>query len=408
MTWRRLPTTSRAQVFDIGLALLMTAAAGLSLYVGTDPALAGPFAEYHRGLGIGSVLVVNLAIAGRRRFPVATLLVVAVAYVPMLVGEVPEAQVSSVSLFIAIYSAGAYGERHRDLIRGAVVASVAAGVVYAVFRVPPVPYEGNVPIEVLNVLLTVSNAAYVVGAWMLGDLVRNRRVREARLEAQSAALEGAQVDLARRAVLAERVRIARELHDVVAHHVSVIGVQAGAARRVLSTRPESAAELLGSIKASSRDTVAELQGLLGLLRQEGDDDGTDPRPRLDRLPALAEQMHEAGLEVQVELDGVTDDAALPAGVELSAYRIVQEALTNALKHGGAGAKAEVAVRRRPSSLELVVVDDGRGPPAPNPGTGHGLLGMKERAALHGGEVRAGRRDGGGFEVRAWFPLTTSP
>ncbi len=383
----------------------MTADNGLSLYVGSDAALTGPAADYPRPLGIAAILVVNLGIAARRRFPVGTLGVVAVAYVPMLLGEVPEPQVSSVSLFIALYSAGAYGDRHRDLVRGLVAASVAAGVAYAVFRTPEVPYEGNVPLEIINVLLTVSNAVYVVAAWMLGDLVRNRRLREARLEAQSAALAGAQVDLARRAVLAERVRIARELHDVVAHHVSVIGVQAGAARRVMGTQPEAAAELLGSIEASSRNTVAELQGLLGLLRQEGDEDDTDPRPGLDRLPALVEQMQDAGLQVQLDLDRVDD---LPAGVELSAYRIVQEALTNALKHGGPGAKAEVAVHRRGGSLELKVVDDGRGPGvAGNGRAGHGLLGMQERAALHGGEVKAGRGDGGGFEVRAWFPLPAS-
>jgi signal transduction histidine kinase len=394
----------RTLAFDIGLAVLMASVAGLSLYIASDPALTGPAAEYPRPLGIAAILVVNLAIAARRRFPVATLGVVAVAYLPMLVGEVPEAQVSSVSLFIALYSAGAYGDRHRDLVRGLVAASVAGGVAWAVFRSPLQPYEGNVPIEVINVLLAVSNAVYVVAAWMLGDLVRNRRLREARLEAQSAALAGAQVDLARRAVLAERVRIARELHDVVAHHVSVIGVQAGAARRVMATQPEAAVELLGSIEASSRDTVAELQGLLGLLRQEGDTDDTDPRPRLDRLPSLAEQMQEAGLQVQLEVDGVGE---LPAGVEVSAYRIVQEALTNALKHGGPGAKAEVAVHRRETSLELMVVDDGRGPAARNGSAGHGLLGMQERAALHGGEVKAGRREGGGFEVRAWFPLPAS-
>ncbi len=258
--------TTREQAFDVGLAVLMCSAAGLSLYVGSDPALTGPVADYPRGLGIPAVLVVNLGLGLRRRFPMATLAVVAIAYLPMLVGEVPEPQVSSVSLFIAIYSAGAYGDRHRDVTRGQVAASVAAGVVWAVVRDPAVPYEGNVPIEVINVLLAVGNAVYVVAAWMLGDLVRNRRQREARLEAQSAALAGAQQDLARRAVLAERVRIARELHDVVAHHVSVIGVQAGAARRVLASRPEAAADLLGSIESSSRDTVAELQGLLGLLR----------------------------------------------------------------------------------------------------------------------------------------------
>jgi signal transduction histidine kinase len=390
--------------FDVGLAVLMCAAAGLSLYVGSDPTISGPAADYPRTFGVVAIVVVNLGIAGRRRFPVATLGIVAVAYLPMLLGEVPEPQVSSVSLFIAIYSAGAYGDRHRDLVRGLAAASVAAGVAYAVFRSPEVPYEGDVPIEIINVLLTVGNAVYVVAAWMLGDLVRNRRLREAHLEAQSAALEGAQVDLARRAVLAERVRIARELHDVVAHHVSVIGVQAGAARRVMEARPAAASELLGSIEASSRDTVAELQGLLGLLRQEEDEDDPSPRPRLDRLPSLVDQMRDAGLAVELDLDSMGE---LPAGVELSAYRIVQEALTNTLKHAGPGATAEVAVRRREASLELMVVDDGCGPAPRNGRAGHGLLGMKERAALHGGEVRVGRGDGGGFEVRAWFPLPAS-
>jgi len=396
------------QAFDTALAVVMCATAGLSLYAASDPELSGPFADYPRALGISAVIVTNLALAFRRRFPVATLALVAVTYIPVGIGEVPEPVVSALALFVAFYTAGAYGERHRNAVRSVVTVMIVAGVIWGIVRQPPEPYEGNVPIAVLHVLGALSNTAFVIGGWMLGDLVRDRRLREARLEAQSIALAGAQVDLSRRAVLAERVRIARELHDVVAHHVSVIGVQAGAARHILAAQPEAAQALLGSIEQSSRDTVVELQGLLGLLRQEGDDAGTDPRPRLDRLPALADLMHDAGLSVVVDLDGLADSAELPAGVELSAYRIVQEALTNVLKHAGPEAKAEVTVRCRSSSVEVVIVDDGVGPRAGSPADGHGLLGMKERAALHGGELRTGRRDGGGFEVRAWLPVRTRP
>jgi signal transduction histidine kinase len=201
-------------------------------------------------------------------------------------------------------------------------------------------------------------------------------------------------------VLEERVRIARELHDVLAHHVSVMGVQAGAARRVLLTQPDTATDLLSSIEASSRSAVVELQRLLGLLRQAGDVDAGGPQPNLDGLTELAEQVREAGLDVHLDLDA----AEIPPAVALSAYRIVQEALTNTLKHAGTGHRADVQVRRRPSSLEVVVVDDGRGP-AGEDTAGHGLVGMRERVLLHGGELKAGRRTGApGFEVRAWFPL----
>jgi signal transduction histidine kinase len=179
-----------------------------------------------------------------------------------------------------------------------------------------------------------------------------------------------------------------------------MGVQAGAARRVLVSQPDTAVELLSSIEASSRAAVVELQRLLGLLRQAGDVDDGGPQPTLDGLVELADQVREAGLDVHLDLDA--DE--VPPAVALSAYRIVQEALTNTLKHAGAGHRADVQVRQRPSSLEVVVVDDGHGP-AGEDATGHGLLGMRERVLLHGGELKAGRRVGEpGFEVRAWLPL----
>jgi len=399
----RWQPTRRSDVFDVALAALLGALAGVSLYVGGDEALTGDLADYSRALGVVTIVVLHLAVAVRRRFPLSALLVGTAAFAPLRLADIPEFDVASVSLFVLLYTAGAYGRTGRDAVRGLVALVIAALVVEAIFQGGPMPYEGRVPLEVINLFTAVINATYLAAAWMLGDHARHRREREAQLEAQARALAAAQDDLARRAVLGERVRIARELHDVLAHHVSVMGVQAAAARRVLGSRPEAVPELLSSIEGSSRDAVEELQRLLGLLRQEDDVDDTSPHPTLDELPALAEQMRDAGLAVELELDPAPQGGPLPAGVELSAFRIVQEALTNTLKHAGPGARAAVRVERRPSSLELCVVDDGT--TAGGKGaSGHGLLGMRERVTLHGGELKVGRRKGGGFEVRAWFPL----
>jgi signal transduction histidine kinase len=213
------------------------------------------------------------------------------------------------------------------------------------------------------------------------------------------------------------VRIARELHDVVAHHVSVMGVQAGAARRVLESRPEAVPELLGSIETSSRQAVGELQRMLGLLRADADRDdparredraGAGPQPTIAQLDALVGQMNEAGLVVSATVEGGIE--GLPAAVDLSAYRIVQEALTNTLKHAGAGTAVRVDLHRRPRALEIAVTDDGRagavtgGAEGDGEGGHHGLVGMRERVALLGGELKVGRAGRGGFEVRAWLPL----
>ncbi len=223
--------------------------------------------------------------------------------------------------------------------------------------------------------------------------------------------------IAEQSVLDERVRIARELHDVVAHHVSVMGVQAGAARRVMSRSPEEAATVLSSIEESSRQAVAEMHRLLGFLRRE-DDDGPEhsgraaaPQPGLARLDELADSLRRAGLTVTVDVAGA--DGPLPASIDLSAYRIVQEALTNALKHGGVGTIASVEVQRSGGDLVVSVLDDGRGrsngrsdnrPRSPAMSTGHGLIGMRERTVLHGGRFTAEPRHGSGFAVTATFPL----
>jgi signal transduction histidine kinase len=206
---------------------------------------------------------------------------------------------------------------------------------------------------------------------------------------------------AREAVVEERARIARELHDAVAHSVSMMVIQAGAERRVLGDGDGSTREVLQTIETIGRGALTEMRRLVGMLRTDSSD-GLAPQPRLADLPTLMTQLREAGLPVELGIDG--EYRELPVGIELSAYRIVQEALTNALKHAGR-AHAAVRVRYGSDSLELEITDDGAGIPADVPGGGHGLAGIRERVALYGGKFDASARLGGGFAVRVLLPLT---
>jgi signal transduction histidine kinase len=225
---------------------------------------------------------------------------------------------------------------------------------------------------------------------IVGD--RDRRARLAERERDVAARE---------AVVEERARIARELHDAVAHNVSMMVVQAGAERRVLGADGGTTREVLQTIEQIGRGALTEMRRLVGMLRTDSSDTLT-PQPRLADLPTLMAQMREAGLPVEFHVQG--ERRELPVGIELSAYRIVQEALTNALKHAGQ-AHAAVRLRYGPDSLELEITDDGRGAPAKVPGGGHGLVGMRERVTLYGGKFDAAARPGGGFAVRVLLPLT---
>ena len=233
-------------------------------------------------------------------------------------------------------------------------------------------------------------------AWVAGLAVRAR--------AEQAEVAESRATQAEHAVFEERVRIARELHDVVAHHVSMMGVQAGAARVVIDRDRIKAKESLTAIEVSSRQAVGELHRLLGFLRQAGDQDDLAPRPGLSQLPRLAASMSESELAVAVSIEG--EERSLPPMIGVSAYRIVQEALTNTLKHAAAS-RADVRVRYWPDELEVEIIDDGRGATAlsgTSPG-GLGLIGMRERAALHGGQLTAGSASGGGFAVRVKLPTS---
>lgn len=244
---------------------------------------------------------------------------------------------------------------------------------------------------------------FIAGAWTAGRVAyhRNRAAAEATERADILAV--GQEARAAEAVAAERARLARELHDVIAHNVSVMVVQAGAAEAVLRDRPDDARAALGRIQATGRQTIGELRRLLGILRERDDGGSTVPQPSLAELDRLVETVRASGLDVELRVEGTP--APLPRSVEGSAYRIVQEALTNVMKHASAS-RATIDVRYAPAMVEIEVADDGRGG-APN-GEGAGLLGMRERVHLLGGRLEHGPRPGGGFSVRASLPLERGP
>jgi signal transduction histidine kinase len=232
--------------------------------------------------------------------------------------------------------------------------------------------------------------------------VRGRQLQNEALAARAELLEREQEVRANEAVAEERARIARELHDLVAHNVSVMVVQAGAERVALGEEQASTRAALASIEQAGRQALAEARRLLGMLRRNGDGEGLEPQPSIDHIDLLVEQIERAGLPVRLDVEG--ERVPLPAGVDLCAYRIVQEGLTNALKHAGA-AQAEVLLRYEPRGLGVEVRDNGRGNGSANgDGSGHGLIGMRERVSLYGGALQTGPRDGGGFEIRAHLPL----
>ena len=238
-------------------------------------------------------------------------------------------------------------------------------------------------------------------AWAFGKTLRRRALRGDRLEARTAELEAKQQEEIQAAIADERARIARELHDIVAHSVSLMVLQAGAARQALDRQPEKAREPLLSVEATGRSAMSELRRLVAMLRQPGDEEQLAPQPSLRHLNMLVHQIRETGLVIDV--DETCPQDGIPPGVDLSAYRIAQEALTNVLKHAGA-TRVGLKVRCDGAAVEVTVEDDGRGPSSNGSLVGgHGLIGMRERVSLFGGRFEAGARDGGGFRVFAHIP-----
>jgi signal transduction histidine kinase len=298
------------------------------------------------------------------------------------------------ALMLAFWAVGAQRER-RQAVAGAAVGLAAVIVMIASGGRGGVVETGNFGLSLF--IWSVIAVGLSLGAFALGG----RAQRAAELQERGDRLERERDERTRAAVAAERARIARDLHDVIAHGVSVMTVQGGAARLLLDGDARRAREPLLVVEETGRQALAEMRRLLGIVHDEpGRDPALAPRPGMADVKALVEQLRRAGLPTELEVQG--EPQALAPGVELAAYRVVQEALTNTLKHAGP-ARARVTVSYQSHALALEISDDGRGS-SNRAGDGHGLVGMRERVALYGGELEAGPRAAGGFGVRARLPL----
>jgi signal transduction histidine kinase len=348
-------------------------------------------------LGVLFAVAGSVPVAWRRRFPLAVLAVTElVVLVELALGfdRVGEAGGVGPGVIVALYTVATSCPWPVSAWAAAVVVVLNTAVLLALRLFA----EGAQTQDPVPALLLLG------GSWLVGDNVRTRRAYTAELEERAARLEREREEKAVRAVAEERARISRELHDVVAHHVSVIAVQAGAAAEEATTDP--AREALGHIQQTSRQVLAELRSMLEVLSSDEAGPGLAPQPSLGEVDQLVDQSRTAGLPVELVIAG--ERRELPAIVDLAAYRIVQEALTNIRTHAGP-AHARVELRYTDDALALEVTDDGHAAgQAGNGGGGRGLVGMRERVALVGGRLEAGPRPGGGFRVAAVLPLDGGP
>lgn len=352
---------------------------------------------------LGSAAVA-LPLVWRRSHPIVAGSVQAVAYTVATLATGIDVYASQVSLFLGFYSIGAWSSR-----RGAAtVARIGICVLMtAAFVVGLVASLERAGAEVVSAtalaagfgISALINVAYFAGGWLFGDRAWEQAHEHAELELAYADIAQLQNQLVDQAVEDERLRIARELHDVVAHHVTAMGVQSAAARRLLDRDTDAAKDSLKQVESSARMAVADLRTMVLTLREA--DDGAESLPTLADVEVLVSEVRGQGLDATFETIG--DAPELSPAAELTAYRVVQEGLTNATKHAGPGAHVDVRLRAVAEGLEVEVSDDGRGRPDSTPGTGNGLRGMRERVTAVGGTVEAGPKPRGGFRVRATIP-----
>ena len=361
----------------------------------------GSIDGYRLGAVLLCIFLMCLTVALRRRAP-EKMLLLSIATGFLQLGISIEPNTSNIAMFATVYTVAANGSRWAS--RLALGCSLLAGTLSQI-RWPAEKGDAVAPIA-FSVFLTVP----FVLAWVLGDSMRTRRAYFAQLEERAARLEKEREAQAKVAVAAERARIARELHDVVAHNVSVMVVQADGAAYVMDASPDQAKQALETISTTGRQALAEMRRLLGVLRTGEHRESGEyvPQPDVQQIEDLVEQVRIAGLTVDFKVEGTA--RPLPSGVELTAYRIVQEALTNTRKHGGPEAGASVRLVYFDDGLGLLVEDDGRGAAhelyedGGADGQGHGLIGMRERVGMVGGTLDAGPRPGGGFRISALLPL----
>ncbi|WP_395638042.1 sensor histidine kinase [Pseudolysinimonas sp.] len=373
--------------------------------------IAGIFEEPAPGwAALPYAMGISLPLIWRRRFPSVTALVVATTF---LVGGsflVPEVLVGNIALFLAFYSVGAWdANRTRAHIVRLVITAAMIIWLFAYIYIGAVSGEQDTtggpfsPYVAFALIQVITNLLYFGGAYYYGERAWASALERQTLAERTAELQFERERLAEQAVALDRVRIARELHDSVAHHVSVMGVQAGAARSTLASDPEAASQALRHVEDTARSAIDELRGLLTTLRDAGVAVDTSPASTIGvtALPALVQASQDAGLPTDLEIVG--DPRPLPPALSLNVYRIAQEALTNARKHAGPDAAAEVRLRYLPDAVELEVANTGTTRSLRAPG-GLGQLGMRERVATAGGSLEIGPRSRGGYLVRARLPL----
>lgn len=367
--------------------------------------------DYREPDAIGVLLTIGFTVPLllRRRAPVLMALALAAVNLAFLRWDYP-IPTAIVVVLIAIYSLGAYAEFRGGL--AGVAAMLGSSYVYMAVTTRRFPDAEDVDL-VTAFFLTLG----VIGVWAIGRSVRSRRRYTTELEERAERLERTREAEVRAALAEERSRIARELHDVVAHHVSVMTVQAAGARRTLDRDPERSKQAMEAIERTGRGALAEMRRIVGVLRGPDSETplvlpGRTPQPGLVDVAGLAEHLTGTGLPVDLRIEGTA--VPLPVGVELTAYRVIQEALTNTLQHAGP-ATAQVHLRYSPSELVVEILDDGHGPAVAPPirnadgaRPGHGLLGMRERVALYGGSLTVGPGPAGGFRVQARIPIDDAP
>jgi signal transduction histidine kinase len=363
---------------------------------GVPSVIGAPAFEFRFGVRALMLLIIAamvIPVIFRRKYPVQAFAVAAVAGALQLI-LFPQPVGSDLAILLLLYTLAAYRPR-RVSIAGLAVCLIGAVTAVGVWAPSGVGAIDRV------LLATVLFSGTALVAWVLGDSMRYRRAYLTSLEDRAARLERERDAQAQIAAAAERARIARELHDVIAHNVSVMVVQADGAGYALRRDPDRAGQALAAISRTGRQALAEMRRLLGVLRSDDQQADLAPQPGLDQLRELLDEAREAGMSVSFTLEGPA--RPLPEGAELAAYRVVQESLTNTRKHGGLAAAAAVTLRYEPDGLLLQVTDDGLGAAAAADGPGHGLPGMRERVEMYGGTVRAGPLPGGGYQVTARLP-----
>jgi signal transduction histidine kinase len=357
----------------------------------------GSALKVHPALQLPLVAAMTVPVVFRRRYPVQAFVISGCALaVDLVTGGGPAG--SLLAPLVLLYTLAAYRPR-RVSIPGLLVSLAGA---WAVVVVRVGSSVGGVNLVLLA--LVISSGTALV-AWVLGDSMRYRRAYLKALEDRAARLERERGTQALIAAAAERARIARELHDVIAHNVSVMVVQADGAGYALRTEPERAGQALAAIAQTGRQALTEMRRLLGVLRSGDEQAGLAPLPGLEQIRELIGQARDAGMSVSLTLFGAPRQ--LSEGAELAAYRVVQESLTNTRKHGGLAAAATIMMTYEPDGLLLQMTDDGLGAAAAPDGIGHGLTGMRERIEMYGGTVQAGPLPAGGYKVTARLPYASA-